>query len=210
MERNKWETAIRCLEVALHPNTGNDEVIAAVNGFRRTADGRRLRDICTALAGAGGGPVAVATPREEHGGLNRENRELRRKLADTESARAGAAERLHEKTEETGKLRAELRASRDAAAAAERQLGELHRAHRQLIDNLKRENAELRRTLGAARPASGNSGSGSGVGVLQSFGMTLASALGRGDVRPPVSAERTRPGNAPTAPRRGSGAAWIA
>src|ERR1700676_2216332 len=32
MERNRWETAIRCLEVALLPNPTDDEVIAGVNG----------------------------------------------------------------------------------------------------------------------------------------------------------------------------------
>jgi len=39
MERNRWEGAIRCLELALHPNTADAEVIAGVNGFRCAAAG---------------------------------------------------------------------------------------------------------------------------------------------------------------------------
>jgi hypothetical protein len=133
MERNKWETAIRCLEVALHPNTGDDEVIAAVNGFRRTADGRRLRDVCSALAG--GHPADTAAPRgDELLRLSRENRELRGKLATAENARTDLSQRLYEKTAEIGKLRDDLRAARDAADAAERRLAEFGLTQLQLVD----------------------------------------------------------------------------
>jgi hypothetical protein len=50
MERNRWDRAIRCLEIALHPNTEDDEIIAGVNGFRRTADGTPLSEICHEFA----------------------------------------------------------------------------------------------------------------------------------------------------------------
>src|SRR5216683_1545267 len=88
MERNKWETAIRCLEVALHPHTSDDEVLAGVNGFRRTADGMPLSQVCGELAGGGLplGPPAELT--EKLARLGRENLELRRKLAVEEAAQA--------------------------------------------------------------------------------------------------------------------------
>ena len=118
MERNKWETAIRCLEVALHANTGDAEVIAAVNGFRRTADGRRLREICDALAG----PARPAAPgqTEELARLNRENRELQGRLAAAEKAHGAAAGAAREAVQQRDKLREELRAAHEAHAETER------------------------------------------------------------------------------------------
>ena len=53
MQRNRWETAIRCLEIAAHPNTNDEEVIAAINGFRRTADGTPLSRLCREFAKTG-------------------------------------------------------------------------------------------------------------------------------------------------------------
>ena len=47
------------LEIAVHPNTGNDEVVAAVNGFRRTAEATPLSQICREYA-ASGAPLAEA------------------------------------------------------------------------------------------------------------------------------------------------------
>jgi hypothetical protein len=115
MERNRWETAIRCLEVALHPNTADDEVIAGVNGFRRTADGTRLRDICAELAGnAGDGGGAVVDPVQ---------------TAVLERLRA-AERRIHE-------LSAEIQ-------AAERSFADFRSASAQLLDGLKDENFDLR------------------------------------------------------------------
>ena len=63
MERNRWEIAIRCLEIALHPNTSDEEVIAAVNGFRRTAEGTPLRELCRTLAAPASTPrLKIAVP----------------------------------------------------------------------------------------------------------------------------------------------------
>lgn len=42
-------TAIRCLEMALHPNTGDAEAIAGIYAWRRIAHGRLLSDICESL-----------------------------------------------------------------------------------------------------------------------------------------------------------------
>jgi hypothetical protein len=74
MERNRWDTAIRCLEIALHPNTSDDEVLAGVNGFRRTADGTPLSQVCSEFAGGScdGGDLA-----EWKGQLDRLNHENR-------------------------------------------------------------------------------------------------------------------------------------
>ena len=107
MERNKWETAIRCLEVALHPHTDDDEVIAGVNGFRRTAEGTPLRDICLALAGGD----ALPAWKEKVDRLNRENRDLRRRLDVEESNRFSIARRLHEAERRVHDLTEELRAA---------------------------------------------------------------------------------------------------
>ena len=43
MERNRWETALRCLEIAVHPGTSDEEVLAAIRGFRRTAGGTHVQ-----------------------------------------------------------------------------------------------------------------------------------------------------------------------
>ena len=51
MQRNRWETAIRCLEIAVHPNTTDEEIVAAVNGFRRTVESTPLRQLCREFAG---------------------------------------------------------------------------------------------------------------------------------------------------------------
>ena len=124
MERNRWEKAIRCLEVALHPNTGDDEVIAGVNGFRRTADGTRLRDICAELAGkAGGGGSPAFDP-----------------------AQTVALERLRDAERRIHELSAEI-------SAAERSFSDFRSASAQLVDGLKDENFDLRGALEQARQA---------------------------------------------------------
>ena len=94
MERNRWETAIRCLEVAVHPHTRDDEVVAAINGFRRTVAGVAVSQVCIEFA-CGGLPLAeLANMKATMERLDRENRELRRKLAAEETARQEAAQRL--------------------------------------------------------------------------------------------------------------------
>src|ERR1700739_4728441 len=94
MERNRWEAAIRCLEVAVHRSTRDDEVIAAVNGFRRTVEGVPLSQICIEFA-CGGVPLAeLAAMKESLDRLGRANLELRRKLTVDEAAQQEAAQRL--------------------------------------------------------------------------------------------------------------------
>ena len=131
MERNRWDTAIRCLEVALHPNTQDGEVIAAVNGFRRAAAGTPLREVCFQLAGAGPpGRSRADAPekwKEALDRLNRENLDLRRKLEVEESTQAAARRRLRE---------------------AEERVRDLHRA----LDQAKRNLAELQAERTAPPP----------------------------------------------------------
>jgi hypothetical protein len=100
MERNKWETAVHCLEIALHPNTKDDEIIAAVNGFRRTADGTPLSEVCIEFVGRGHrSHVPVADPvgwGEAIDRLTRENLALRRKLEVAETSQTATDRRAHE------------------------------------------------------------------------------------------------------------------
>jgi hypothetical protein len=120
MERNRWETAIRCLEVALHANTRDDEIIAAVNGFRRTADGTPLGDVCRALATSEPPDAAVARWQEKAAALAKENRELRRRLEREESRCAAAGRRVAEAERRLRELSEELRAAQGRGREIER------------------------------------------------------------------------------------------
>lgn len=122
MERNRCETAIRCLEVALHPNAKDGEVIAAVNGFRRTAKGRPLREVCVELFGKGHDARTPAPPPAKLDRLIRENLDLRRKLEAQEADQAAAAHRLREAEQRLRDLSDELLAADRRASAAEQQL----------------------------------------------------------------------------------------
>jgi len=134
MERNRWETAIRCLEVAVHPGTGDDEVIAAVNGFRRTAEGVPLSQVCLEYA-CGGLPLAeLARFKETIDRLNRENLELRRKLAVEEAAQSATARRLDEACRRIFELTEEAAASQRVAEAIEREFEEFRAAYAKAID----------------------------------------------------------------------------
>jgi hypothetical protein len=132
MERNKWEIAIRCLEVALHPNTSDDEVVAAVNGFRRTARGKPLSQICSEFSSKDdpGHSALAAGWREKHDRLSRENLDLR-----------------HEVERRTRDGNKELAAAYRRAGAAELRLAELQAT----VTDLGEENRDLRRALEQAR-----------------------------------------------------------
>jgi hypothetical protein len=112
MERNKWEIAIRCLEVALHPNTGDEEVIAAGNGFRRTAGGTALTEMVAALAGP---PSA-------------------RRLAKLTQVNRDLAKRLDAAAQKIASLEAKTLAAQARAVHAEKQFTELRAAHAALVE----------------------------------------------------------------------------
>lgn len=116
MERNKWDVAIRCLEVALHPTTADDEVIAAVNGFRRIAGGMPLTAICAALEEAPSSPRW----RDRLVRLTRANRDLAARLE-------GAAEKI-------AALQTETLAAQARAETAETQFAELRAAYVALFE----------------------------------------------------------------------------
>lgn len=116
MERNKSDIAIRCLEIGLHPNTGNDEVIAAVNGFRRTAGGTPLTAICAALAGQHSSPRW----RDRLARLTRINRHL--------------AARLEAAVQKITVLEAETLAAKTRAEQAKGQCAELRAAYVALVE----------------------------------------------------------------------------
>lgn len=157
MERNRATTAIRCLEIALHPNTSDHEIIAAVNGFRRTAGGMPLREICLQFAGTGYdglGPVADhAKLSAKLDRLNRENFDLRRKLEAEENNQVATADRLHEATQLIRELSEELLAAQRQASAAMQRFAELRSAHAEILERVQRENSDLRRALEQARHA---------------------------------------------------------
>jgi hypothetical protein len=121
MERNKWETAVRCLEAGVQPDAGDAAVLAAVDGFRRIAKGTPLSQICIEFA-CGGVPLAVlAQMKESLERLNRDNLELRRKVAADEVARAGGETRLDAAYRRIHELTQEALAARRQADAAERE-----------------------------------------------------------------------------------------
>jgi hypothetical protein len=136
MERNKWETAIRCLEVALHPNTSDDEAIAGVNGFRRTADGTPLSEICVEFAGA-------SEPVDK---ISRENLDLRRRLERERQSQIAALKRLHEAERLIRELSEEIRAEQQSFA-------DFRSASAQIVGGLKDENIDLRGALDEASHA---------------------------------------------------------
>ena len=151
MERNRWETAIRCLEVAVHPNTSDDELIAAVNGFRRTAEGLPLSRVCIEFA-CGGVPLAdLAQMKDMLERLNRDNLELRRKLAVEEAAQTSAARRLDEAYHRIHQLTQEAMAAQRLAEATEQEFEEFRAAYAAALDGMKQNNVQLRWALDDTR-----------------------------------------------------------
>jgi chromosome segregation ATPase len=143
MDRNRWETALRCLEVAVHPNTSDEEVVAAVNGFRRTAGRTALTQLYAADA-----PGHLLSRLDQ---LNRANLALRRKLEEAEVGRAAALKSLQQAEERTRRVGEELLDVEHRAAIAEQQLTEIRGAYGRLSSGLRGENDDLRRSLDEAR-----------------------------------------------------------
>jgi hypothetical protein len=137
MERNRWESAIRCLELALHPNTADAEVIAGVNGFRRAAAGTPLGEVCREFAG-------TATVGDD---LSEENLDLRRRLEHQRASQQAALARLQEAERVIRGLSDEIRAEQQNFAA-------FRSGSAQIVDGLKGENFDLRGALEQARLAS--------------------------------------------------------
>jgi hypothetical protein len=155
MERNRWETAIRCLEIAVHPNTSDEEIIAAVNGFRRTADATPLSQLWREFIGAGPDTphsTAIAAEwKDKLEQLSRENLELRLKVEEIEADRTKAARRLQEADERARDVGDELLAAEHRAAVAERRLAEFQGAYGRISGGLRHENSDLRQELEATR-----------------------------------------------------------
>ncbi|HEY1795647.1 MAG TPA: hypothetical protein VGG57_05970 [Stellaceae bacterium] len=145
MERNRWTTAIRCLEIALHPNTSDDEVLAAVNGFRRTAGTTPLSDICAGVAPGNVQVTDLAEWTERFARLSRENLELRRRLDTTRQ--------IDETQRRLSRANEELAATQRRARLAEQRLDDARDAYAQVTEGLKHEIAGLRAALEHARNA---------------------------------------------------------
>jgi hypothetical protein len=133
MERHRWETAIRCLEIAVHPNTGDDEVIAAVNGFRRTTDGLPLSQVCTEFARGVPRPAELAQMKDALDQLQRENRELRRQLTVEKAAQAEAAQRIETAYRRIYELTEEAARAQRQAEAAEREFEDFRAAYAEVL-----------------------------------------------------------------------------
>jgi len=206
MERNRWETAIRCLEIALHPNTKDDEIIAGVNGFRRTADGTPLSKVCAEFAGnfhAGSlndrhDPVADPIGwRQKFDRLSRENLDLRRKLEAEKAREVVAVRHLHETERRARDSSEELRAAQRRANEAEQRLAEFRSAYTRISDDLKHENFDLRWALEEARRTIAELRAEKAAPPFQNF---VAAARLRADQAPTaMTAPRTMPD------RRGEG-----
>jgi hypothetical protein len=152
MERNKWETAIRCLEVAVHPNTHDDEVVAAVNGFRRTIEGLPLSQVCIEFA-CGGVPLAdLANMKDMLERLQRENRELRRKLTVEEAAQAEAAQRLDAAYRRIYELTEEAASAQRLVAATEREFEDFRAAYSEVLRGVRHADFNERWGLSEASP----------------------------------------------------------
>ena len=136
MERNRWESAIRCLELALHPNTADAEVIAGVNGFRRAAAGTPLGEVCRDYAAAATAGDALA----------HENLDLRRRLEHQRASQEEALARLREAERVIRGLSEDIRAEQQNFAA-------FRSASAEIVDRLKNQNFDLRGALEEARLA---------------------------------------------------------
>jgi hypothetical protein len=133
MERNRWETAIRCLEVAVHPNTREDQVVAAIDGFRRTVEGTPVSRVCIEFA-CGGVPLSeLAEMKATIERLDRENRALRRGLAVEEAAQAEAAGRLDNAYRRIYELTEEAAAAQRRVETAEQGFADFRETHAQVL-----------------------------------------------------------------------------
>jgi len=158
MERNRWATAIRCLEIALHPNTSDDEALAAVNGFRRTAGNTPLSEVCVGFAEENTHVADLAEWTARFARLSRENLELRRRLDLAKTQRIDVAPQVDETVQRLHDLNEQLLAAERRAALAEQRLVDARDAYAQVTDGLKQEIAGLRGALERSRNAAAHNG----------------------------------------------------
>jgi len=151
MERNRWDRAIRCLEIALHPNTKDDEVIAGVNGFGRTADGTPLSEICREFVlgdqdnrGLVGSRVEW---KEKVDALSRDNLDLRYRLEIADNDRVAVARQLQETEQRVRELDEELQDAQCRVGLAERQVAEFQAARTWTAEEISQENFDLPKEL---------------------------------------------------------------
>lgn len=151
MDRKKSETALRCLNLALHSNTADEEVLAAIAGFRRTAGNASLLEMAAALTDRSSNDFDRVTPatewQEAATRLAEENQQLRNLLESWEEYEAKLQQRLDESERRVSEF---CDASLIAVARVEKAeslLAELLTAYGSLSD----ENRDLRTALAAAR-----------------------------------------------------------
>ncbi|HXC29739.1 MAG TPA: hypothetical protein VNV38_17410 [Stellaceae bacterium] len=142
MERNRRETALRCLEIAVHPNTSDEEVLAAIRGFRRTAGRTPVAEI------TGGVPEHLLARLDQ---LNRANLALRRSIEEIEADRLAALRERQESEQRAQEISEELLAAEHRAEIAQRRLAEFQGAYGRISGGLRGENDDLRRALDEAR-----------------------------------------------------------
>jgi hypothetical protein len=153
MERNRRATAIRCLEIALHPNTSDDEVLAAINGFRRTAGNTPLSEICTGFAHESLPAADLAEWTERFVRLSRENLELRRRLDLATTQRIDTVRQADETELRLHEFGERLLSAQRRATLAEQRLDDARDAYAQVTDGLKHEISGLRGALERVRNA---------------------------------------------------------
>ena len=116
MVRNKSETAIRCLEIALHPGTGDEETLAAVKGYRRTAGdvplSEMLRDFSAPAPAEPERSVEAERWRAKFVKSRRDYMELRRRLTEERRERVATTHRLSEAESRIRALGEELHSAR--------------------------------------------------------------------------------------------------
>ena len=156
MERNRWETALRCLEIAVHPNTSDEEVIAAVNGFRRTANKVPLARLYQEIAGSEmASPRAPIADSEEWkqtlDRLTRENLELRQKIEAIEDSRSSVLRQLQEAEQRTREIGGELLAAEHRAETAEQRLAAFQAPYGHVSIGVQDQTFDMPRVLREAR-----------------------------------------------------------
>jgi septal ring factor EnvC (AmiA/AmiB activator) len=146
---------MRCLAIAVHPNTADEEVIAAINGFRRTAAGIPLGQVCREFAGLEAasqpGMVGAGEWREALDRLARENFELRLKIEQVDDNRVATQQRLAEAEQRNREISEELAATAQRADTAEQHLATFRGAHSRISSALQSENSDLQHALDEAR-----------------------------------------------------------